>query len=71
MLTDKRATKSDLPYWLALVRAPQLGPVTFARLKQQALTVPAIFDLPEEALRQAACKPQLIDLLSLARLDRR
>lgn len=50
-------------HWLALLRAPHVGPATFRTLLQEFAEPAAVFGLRSGALEQAGLKPETIDYL--------
>lgn len=54
---------TELPFWLALVRTPNLGPVTFKALQKMAASPAAMFSIPESELRNAGFRTNLINYL--------
>jgi DNA processing protein len=52
-------TKTELSYWLALLRAPELGPVTFAKLLEVFPQLSDLFNTPWQTLIDAGVSPAL------------
>ena len=63
MIKEELVDSTNLPYWLALLRAPALGPRTLAKLLQTAAEPAAIFGLPEKILVEAGLKASSIKFI--------
>jgi DNA processing protein len=63
MIKEEQSQNKDLPYWLALLRTPALGPRTLGKLLKTAVGPASIFELPEKALIEAGLKGRSINFL--------
>ncbi len=63
MIKDEQLTDANLPYWLALLRVPALGPKTLRKLLQTVTSPASIFELPAQMLQDFGLKPDTIDCI--------
>ena len=58
------ATSPELPYWLALNRAPRIGPVAFAALLDAFETPRGVFEAGSKTLRECGVPAAAVDFLA-------